>query len=156
MKIDQTYALNEIIQRQDTKNKTQNEEFFSTFDKTVLAKKSEVKSQIKEITDADVDTFLHQLTSLGASLFWLNFNLEKIQDKIDKKRQEFIEQLGINDKTKNLSDEDKKSALEELDKMLEEYIKNLLKQMQDKSTLEKSSQDNPLNQIFGKNNPLNI
>lgn len=157
MKVDQNYALSEIIQRQDTKNKTQNEEFSSMLDKKVSSEiTSNATNKTNVVSDAEVESFLTQLTSMGASAFWLNFNLEKIQDKIDKKREELMDKLGINDDNKKISDEDMKSALEEVEKMLEDYIKELLKQMEAKSDLEKIAKDSPLNQILSGKNPLSI
>lgn len=147
MKIDQSYAMNEIMQRQDTTNKTENEKFAS-----LLAKSTSddgytvVKSGVSDI---DVDLFLDQLTSMGASAFWLNFNLEKIQDMIEAKRQEYSEKLGLNDES--ISDDDRQSALKELDDMIEDYIKDILKQTDVKSSFSSDIKNSPLIQILSEN-----
>ncbi len=152
MKVNQSYAIDEIIQRQDTKIKTENEKFLATLDKAVSQKAdTKILNKIDMVSDADVENFLNKLTSMGASAFWFNYNLEKIQDKIDRKREELMKELGIDDETAK-----KDVAFEILDEMLEKYIQTLLEQMEKRFELKNISENSPLNEIFGKNNPLNI
>ncbi len=150
MKIHQSYALNEIIQRQDTKNRSENENFSATLDKTLSKSKKLDTKELSSVTNSDVEEFLHKLTSMGASAFWLNFNLEKIEDKVNKKRDELIEKLGLCDDKQINIEEERKEALEKLDEMLKEYIDSLLAQMEFKQEL-KNAQKSPLNQIFSQN-----
>lgn len=131
----QIFASQEIIQRQDTKNKTENEEFASLLEKTKDISSNATVS--KSVTDSDVENFLDQLTSMGASAFWINFNLEKIQDKIEQKREELMEKLGLDEENVNeMTSEEKTEALDNLEEMLNSYIKELMEQMEAKKELD--------------------
>lgn len=138
MKVNQAYqafAMQEITQRQDTKNSSENENFSTLFGKSI-EKENDAKID-KKISDADVEQFKSQLTSMGASNFWLNFNMEKIQSKIEEKRKELATQLGLDKEgDEALSLEEREEALANLDEMLKDYIKQLLKEMEAKKQLE--------------------
>lgn len=147
MKVNQAYAMSEIIQRQDTSNKNENDEFAALLEKSTTDTNTGT-TVVKGVTDTDVENFLNQLTSMGASAFWLNFNLEKIQEKIDKKREELAEQLGLNKDSKNgeteLTAQEKEEALAKLEDLLEDYVKELMKKMEVKSELEDSQENGSL------------
>lgn len=134
----QVFASQEIIQRQDTKNKTENEEFGSLLEKNMKTEDTNSNYTVaKGVTSSDVEHFLDQLTSMGASAFWINFNLEKIQDKIEEKRQELMDKLGLNDDSKNqMTSDERKQALDSLEEMLDDYIKELMEQMEAKKELD--------------------
>ncbi len=132
----QIYAMQEITQRLDKKNSSENTDFAAALDKSIDKQKDE-KNIVKSVTSSDVEIFLNKLTSMGASAFWLNFNYEKIQEKIDEKRLEFMEKLGLN--KEDLEKEEKTNLIEELDKMLQDYIKELSKQASIKDELENST-----------------
>ncbi len=144
----QVFAMQEIMQRQDRKNRSENEDFAATLSKTTDKEELDKKVE-KNITDKDVDTFIDNLTNMGASAFWLKFNYEKIQDKINEKRDELMEKLGLDEEDlKNRStskDIAKLDAIEELEKLLEEYIKELnAKAQKDKELKNPNSQLNIL------------
>ncbi len=127
----QIFAMQEIAQRLDKKNTSENEDFATTLKK---ASKEEQKNIEKSVTNSDVDNFIEKLTTMGASAFWLQFNYDKIQEKIDKKRLELMEQLGLNEE--NLEEEEKESAMGELEKMLQDYIKELSEMAKARKELE--------------------
>lgn len=134
---EQIYAMQEMTQRRDTKNTTENDKFASLLEKPKSEEETTVST--KGITDSDVDNFINKLTSMGASAFWLNFNLEKIQEKIDKKREELMEKLGLNKtNSEEMTGDDKQAALKELEKLLDDYIKELMEQMKAKKELANS------------------
>lgn len=152
MKVNQAYAMSEITQRQDTSNKNENDEFAALLEKSTTDTNTDT-NVVKGVSDADVENFLNQLTSMGASAFWLNFNLEKIQEKIDKKREELAEQLGLNKTDENgestLTPEKKKEALAQLEELLEDYVQELMKKMEARKELEDSQKsDSPLSNLL--------
>lgn len=133
----QIHAMQELQQRTDAKNTTQSEKFGVLLEKTKDKEESKVSSY--GVTDSEVNSFLHKLTSMGASAFWLHFNLEKIQDKIEKKRDELMKEAGLDkiDDEKKVSKE-VQGALQEIEAMLEDYTKELMEQIEAKKELEKS------------------
>lgn len=86
----------------------------------------------KEVqTDASVEEFKRQLTSMGASNYMQEQNLKKIEELIEKKKQDLMDSLGLSDKTQPpLTNDAKKTALETLDALLSDYKKQLMEQMQ--------------------------
>lgn len=133
----QVHAMQEMQQRANAKNTTQSEEFGSLLQKTKDKKEGKVLAY--GVTDSEVNSFLHKLTSMGASAFWLQFNLEKIQDKIEKKRDELMEEMGLDE----IDDEKKASkkvqdTLQEIEAILEDYAKELMEQIKAKKELERS------------------
>lgn len=133
----QIHAMQELQQRTDAKNTTRSEKFGALLEKT--KDKEESKAPSYGVTDSEVNSFLHKLTSMGASAFWLHFNLEKIQDKIEKKRDELMQEAGLD----KIDDEKKASkkvqdALQEIEAILEDYAKELMEQIKAKEELEKS------------------
>lgn len=139
MKINQqAHAMQEIMQRQDTKNKSQNENFAKLFEKNV-SHEDKITNDIKKL---DVDKFLDKLVNLGAGNFWLNFNMEKIEDKIQAKKDELVKSLGLD--KKDISEEKKDDALKKLQDMLDEYVKNMYKNMDQNQVLKYQNNKNSL------------
>lgn len=149
----QAFAMSEISQRQDTKNETENDKFSSLLEKSKDDSKTGT-TITRGVSDADVQSFINDLTSMGASAFWMNFNLDKIQEKIDKKREELADKLGLNKDSKvgdkELTSEQKKEALAELEKLLDEYVKKLMKEMEAKKELENNQKSSPLANFFAQ------
>lgn len=82
-------------------------------------------------TDAAVEDFKRQLTSMGAASYLQEQNTKKIEELMEKKKQELMDALGLgNDAKPPLSGEERKTALQTLDELLSDYKKQLLEQMQ--------------------------
>ncbi|MDD2384005.1 MAG: hypothetical protein PHN18_07435 [Sulfurospirillaceae bacterium] len=82
-------------------------------------------------SDASVEEFKRQLASMGASNYLQEQNMKKIEELIEKKKEELMDSLGLSDKTQPpLSEEAKKTALTTLDTLLSDYKKQLMEQMQ--------------------------
>lgn len=82
-------------------------------------------------TDAAVEDFKRQLTSMGAASYLQEQNTKKIEELLEKKKQELMDSLGLGKDTQPpLSGEARKTALETLDELLSDYKKQLLEQMQ--------------------------
>ncbi|ASM38707.1 MAG: hypothetical protein SPI03_04840 [Campylobacter sputorum] len=96
-----------------------------------------------------VEEFRDKLIKYGSYAFLNILNAEKINEKIEQKRQELKELLGLND-TKNLS----KDKIADLNKILEDslddYKKELLAKFQNNAILEKAQN------INSKNNSSNF
>ncbi|WP_228568649.1 hypothetical protein [Campylobacter sputorum] len=96
-----------------------------------------------------VEEFRDKLTKYGSYAFLNILNAEKINEKIEQKRQELKELLGLND-IKNLS----KDKIADLNKILEDslddYKKELLAKFQNNAILEKAQN------INSKNNSSNF
>lgn len=141
-------SMDEIVQRRSNKATSENENFFKIFDKKVNSNGSNV---VKDVTKNEVEEFKKQLTSMGATAFWANLNQEKIQEKIEQKRQELAEQMGLNDENNQMTDEQKTTALEDLNKMLEEYIEELMDKLQNKTSNQEYGQQSPLSNLLSSN-----
>lgn len=82
-------------------------------------------------TDASLEDFKRALSSRGALNYLQEQNLEKIEALLEKKKQELMDSLGLGDKTQPpLSGEERKTALETLETILNDYRKQLQEQMQ--------------------------
>ena len=82
-------------------------------------------------TDAAVEDFKRQFTSMGAASYLQEQNTKKIEELLEKKKQELMDSLGLGEKTQPpLSGEARKTALETLDELLSDYKKQLLEEMQ--------------------------
>ncbi|WP_052137597.1 hypothetical protein [Campylobacter sputorum] len=107
-------------------------------------------SQNQKLSDdskiGSVEEFRDRLTKYGSYAFLNILNAEKINEKIEQKRQELKELLGLND-TKNLS----KDKIADLNKILEDslddYKKELLAKFQNNAILEKAQNINSKNNL---------
>lgn len=132
-------------------NQTMLNSFGTKTKETTAAFESELQRQLmdnlksqnleKEVqTDAAVEDFKRELSSVGALGFLQSFNLEKIEKLIEKKREELMESLGLSDKTQPpLSTQDRESALKTLEDLLADYKKELLEKAQAEDKLEKNN-----------------
>ena len=132
-------------------NQTMLNSFGTKTKETTAAFESELQRQLmdnlksqnleKEVqTDAAVEDFKRELSSVGALWFLQSFNLEKIEKLIEKKREELMESLGLSDKTQPpLSTQDRESALKTLEDLLADYKKELLEKAQAEDKLEKNN-----------------
>lgn len=107
-------------------------------------------SQNQKLSDdskiGSVEEFRDKLTKYGSYAFLNILNAEKINEKIEQKRQELKELLGLND-TKNLS-KDKIAYLNKiLEDSLDDYKKELLAKLQNNAILEKAQNINSKNNL---------
>lgn len=98
----------------------------------------EVKNDFKsrdEKNDEDValQQFKKDLTTKGAVKFLYDFNMEKIEEMVEKYRQELL---------KNLGEDPTPDELAEVEKLVEEFRKNLLEQL---SELNDENKNSPFN-----------
>lgn len=91
----------------------------------------------ESLLNLDVDKFREKLRELGASAFYMSFNLEKIEQKLEEKRKELEENANLD----SLSGEEKTKAIATIDKMLEDYKKELLKQLNEQSQMQKQASE---------------
>lgn len=137
----QLHQVQALKQKNDTKNIPKNEKFSNFLEQPEQPeeKKNSEVALGDIVTDDEVSSFLHKLTSMGASAFWFNFNLEKIQEKIEKKREELLEEMGLDemDDVQKASKE-VQEALKEIEAILQDYAKELMEQIKAKDELEKS------------------
>lgn len=80
--------------------------------------------------DSAVAKFLNDLTTKGAAKFLADFNMEKIQAKIDEFRKKLEKQIG-----------DSPQAVQEIEKMVEDYTKQLLEELQ--ASLDSGKEEKP-------------
>jgi len=82
-------------------------------------------------SDAELEAFKAELKEKGALQFYQDYNFEKIDKLIEKKKAELEDKLGLSaDSQPALTGEDRTSALSSLDDMLDAYRKQLQDKMQ--------------------------
>jgi hypothetical protein len=98
---------------------------------------SEIGKEIIEPQEDEIDYALEQfkesLRTKGALKFLMDFNLEKIEEKVKEYKEKLLKEMG--DSPENLA---------EIEKMVENYRKKLLEEMQEKTAKEKESQEGTL------------
>ncbi len=123
-----------------TKTKETTAEFESELQRQLMdnLKSQNVEKEVQ--TDAAVEEFKRELSSMGALGFLQSFNLEKIEELIEKKKEELMEALGLSDKTQPpLSAQERTTALQTLEDLLADYKKELLEKTQAEAKLEKNN-----------------
>ncbi len=86
---------------------------------------------IETQSNADVEEFKRQLASVGSTQYLQDQNMQKIEELIEKKKQELMDTLGLSDATQPpLSGEEKETALKTLETLLSDYKKQLMEQIQ--------------------------
>ncbi|MCW8837711.1 MAG: hypothetical protein OQJ77_03945 [Thiovulaceae bacterium] len=83
--------------------------------------------------DAALQQFKKDLTTKGAIKFLYDYNMEKIEEMVEKYKQELMKNLGENPTPQEIA---------EVDKLVEDYRKQLLEQLTELSDTDKNS---PLN-----------
>lgn len=150
MRVDtNNYQLKELLERKNNLIATKGDDFLANLERKIISNISHdntFKTKQSKITDTtNVQNFVDNLTQLGASAFLLKFNLEKIQELLDKKREELKSALGLDDKaTPPLEGEKRAKALAELEKILEDYAKELLEKLKNKEELSKPQENKSL------------
>ena len=87
------------------------------------------KSEETEENSA-VAKFLNDLLTKGAAKFLADFNMEKIQAKIDEYRKKLIEEMG-----------DSPEAMEQIEKMVADFTKQLMEELQ--ASLDSAEDEKP-------------
>jgi len=129
-----TIDYSSVLQQSSSKKREENG-FQNEIEKQLLASLKEQNS--KEESTPEVEQFRKDLKSYGALAFVQKLNLEKIEKLIEQKRESLKKDLGLDDSTQPpLEGQDKLDALETLNTLLEDYIKQLQNQMQAKKELE--------------------
>lgn len=141
MTINADTILNQtMLNSLSTKTKETTAEFESELQRQLMdnLKSQNIEKEVQ--TDAAVEEFKRELSSMGAISFLQSFNLEKIEELMEKKKEELMESLGLSDKTQPpLSGEERTTALKTLEDLLADYKKELLEKTQAENKLEKNN-----------------
>lgn len=100
-----------------------------------LALKSSPK---KLVGTQDVERFKQNLSELGTAGYISTLNSQKIEDKLAQKREELTELLGLNDPNKSATEINELTKV--LEKMLQDYRKELNIALNSSTLLEKQQQ----------------
>jgi hypothetical protein len=123
-----------VLQPSSSKKRGKND-FQNEIEKQLLSMLEKQKPEEK--STQDVEQFRKDLKSYGALAFVQKLNLEKIEKLIEQKRESLKKDLGLDDSTQPpLEGQDRLDALETLNALLEDYVKQLQDQMQAKKELE--------------------
>lgn len=87
--------------------------------------------------DKEIQNFKDDLSKFGAVGFLENLNAQKIEDKIIQKQNELSETLGLNDK--NLSHEERQNLQITLNKMLQDYRKEIYAKLENNTILQRQN-----------------
>lgn len=92
--------------------------FWEAFERTYSGEKSNETKEVEEETDPAVAKFLEELRSKGAVAFLAEFNMEKIEKKVEEFRQKLLKEMGDSPenmaKIEELVSQFKKQLMEEL------------------------------------------
>lgn len=149
MKVEQSSYFQSLVEsKQATQPKS--DDFSAQLERQLL---NVLKAQVVENTPSEdaiaseVEAFKQNLTSMGATQFFYNFNMEKIEKLLEEKRDSLEKTLGLDDEALvPLQGEKRDEALKSLDTMLESYAKQLREQMEALSMLE--SGESPLESLL--------
>lgn len=104
------------------------------------SQKAAEKSETSVTTDAEIEAFKRKLASSDASKFFQEYNLNKIDELVAKKKAELMEALGLNaDAQPPLVGEERKIALQTLEALLDDYKKELQEQMKAEKKIEEQT-----------------
>lgn len=147
MKVEQSEYFQSLLQsKQTTQPKT--DDFYAELERqtiNTIKTQYDAKNPQEESTNPAAEAFRQELTSMGAVAFFYNFNMEKIEELIEEKKQELKASLGLDEGANPpLEGQERAQALAHLEQMLESYTKQLREQMEAKSVLE------------GKKSPLDL
>ncbi len=104
------------------------------------SQKAEEESENAVATDAEVEAFKRKLASSDPSRFFQEYNFDKIEELIAKKKEELIEELGLGAGAQPpLVGEARKIALQTLETLLDDYKKELLEQFKAEEKIEQKA-----------------
>lgn len=101
----------------------------------ILKAQNDEKKAIKQSQKEAIEKFKNELFSYGPAGMAYKLNMDKIAEKIEKKRAELEGMYDI----KNLSGDELKSALKAIEEAMMAYAKELREQTKATSELEKQS-----------------
>jgi len=115
-------------------------------DVAVGAKEKKTKREIQQdATNEEIKAFFESMKKAGgADKYLQKMNQAKIEELIEKKKEELREAYGLNSKPP-LSKEDTAKALSAIEEALASYKKELIEEMKEKSKQEKVAQANNTN-----------
>lgn len=104
------------------------------------SQKAAQESETSVTTDAEIEAFKRKLASSDASKFFQEYNLNKIDELVAKKKAELMEALGLDaDAQPPLVGEGRKIALQTLEALLDDYKKELQEQMKAEKKIEEQT-----------------
>ncbi len=91
-------------------------------------------------SDASVEAFKRELSSMGAINFLHTLNAEKMEALMEKKKAELMDALGLSEATQPpLSGEERKNALQTLEALLSDFQKELIEKTKAEEALKKDN-----------------
>lgn len=100
-----------------------------------IAKKERTKRE------EEIKTFFDEMNKSGGAMNYLvKLNLEKLEKQVKEKEAELRTAYGVDDPKSSLTAEQKTAALEAIAKALDEYRKQLMKELQERSAHDKAQQ----------------
>ena len=107
------------------------EHYNTTYNANKIGK--EIIEPQEDETDYALEQFKASLRTKGALKFLMDFNLEKIEEKVKEYKEKLLKEMG--DSPENLA---------EIEKMVENYRKKLFEEMQEKTAKEKEEKGDSL------------
>ncbi len=142
MTIDGTQSIYaNLLVASSTQNSGDTADFAASLAAAEESKPTKTKRELEaEKTAEEIKAFFAKMDKYGNALSYVvNSNLEKIEELIEKKKEELKKAAGF-DSEPPLSPEAKAEAMKEIEKTLAEYAEELLKELEDKAKSEKAVQ----------------
>lgn len=127
---------NKVFSSQIASTSQKNAEPAQSFEEMLKAQESKQQS-VKKSQKEQIEKFKNDLFSYGPAGMAYKLNMDKIAEKLEKKRAELEASYDI----KNLSGDELKFALRAIEDMMKAYQKELSEQMKAMSELEKQSKN---------------
>ncbi|MBE0496113.1 MAG: hypothetical protein IBX45_06855 [Campylobacterales bacterium] len=130
MKVEQNQLVQSLTpSKQDSDAKS---DAFSAELERQLMQAIKGQSPVKKEEDPEVVAFKERLTSLGATAFFQQFNMEKIEKLIEEKREALKESFNVD----GLEGKERVEALAKIEEILQEFAKELQERLAAKQELE--------------------
>ena len=129
MRVENNDIVDYLLQRGKTNGKNKS----NSFDEILNLSLKKVASESK--ISGSVEEFKRKLTELGAYGYLTQLNADKIEQKIQQKKKELTELLGLNDASK--TDSQRAELAKVVDELLSEYRKELNAAMTSSTLLER-------------------
>lgn len=129
MRVENNDIVDYLLQRGKANGKNKS----NSFDEILNLSLKKVASESK--ISGSVEEFKRKLTELGAYGYLTQLNADKIEQKIQQKKKELTELLGLNDASK--TDSQRVELAKVVDELLSEYRKELNAAMTSSTLLER-------------------
>ncbi|QKF61535.1 hypothetical protein [Campylobacter curvus] len=129
MRVENNDIVDYLLQRGKANGKNKS----NSFDEILNLSLKKVASESK--ISGSVEEFKRKLTELGAYGYLTQLNADKIEQKIQQKKKELTELLGLNDASK--TDSQRAELAKVVDELLSEYRKELNAAMTSSTLLER-------------------